>query len=88
MGCLSVSNVTAQQLSPDRQAGAAAVTVENCKTWLYKLASEELGGRGTGQDGYRLAAEYVSAHFKTLGVKALGEDGSYYQTVPWQQTKR
>ena len=87
LGCLSIPRLVAQQLSSDRQDGAAAVTVENCKTWLYKLASEELGGRGTGQDGYRLAAEYVSAHFKALGVKALGEDGSYYQTVPWQQTK-
>ena len=84
---LLLTSVTAQDLQADRQKGAEAVKVEDCKTWLGKLASEEFGGRGTGQEGYRLAAEYVSAHFKALGIEARGEDGTYYQNVPWNQTK-
>lgn len=74
-------------LAADRQQGAAAVSVENCKTWLYKLASEEFGGRGTGQEGYGKAANYVAAHFKALGLEARGENGSYFQHMPWSQTK-
>ncbi|MGK0350424.1 MAG: hypothetical protein ACJAYX_001094, partial [Planctomycetota bacterium] len=77
----------ATTLPADRQQGAAAVKVEDCKTWLGKLASEEFGGRGTGQPGYGLAADYVSAHFKSLGLEARGEDGTYFQNVPWEQTK-
>ena len=90
LGVLAVSMpapaLLAQELAKDRQAGAAAVEVANCKTWLGKLAGPEFGGRGTGQDGYRLAAEYVAAHFKSLGLEARGEEGSYYQNVPWEQT--
>ena len=68
-----------------------AVDTFCCVVAIHPRRAIVVAGRksrdGTGQDGYRLAAEYVSAHFKELGVKALGEDGSYYQTVPWQQTK-
>jgi hypothetical protein len=71
---LLLTSVTAQALPQDRQQGAAAVNVADCKAWLGKLASEEFGGRGTGQEGFRLAAEYVSAHFKSLGIEARGED--------------
>jgi Zn-dependent M28 family amino/carboxypeptidase len=77
----------ATALPADRQQGAATVKVEDCKIWLGKLASEEFGGRGTGQPGYGLAADYVSAHFKSLGLEARGEDGTYFQNVPWEQTK-
>ncbi len=84
---LLLTSVTAQAQPQDRQQGAAAVKVADCKVWLGKLASEEFGGRGTGQEGFRLAAEYVSAHFKSLGIEARGEDGTYYQNVPWNQTK-
>lgn len=89
---LLLTSATAQEtakataLQEDRQQGAAAVKIEDCKSWLGKLASEEFGGRGTGQPGYGLAAEYVAAHFKTLGLEARGEDGSYFQNVPWEQT--
>lgn len=79
--------LVAQELADDRKAGAASVSVDDCKTWLGKLASEEFGGRGTGQPGFQLAADYVSAHFKGLGIEARAEDGSYYQHVPWNQTK-
>jgi len=77
---------TAQGLQQDRQQGAESVKVDDCKAWLGTLASEEFGGRGTGQIGFRRAAEYVSAHFKSLGIEARGEDGTYYQNVPWNQT--
>jgi len=88
--CLPAQTAAAEQgkpLSADRQQGAAAVSVENCKTWLYKLASEEFGGRGTGQAGYGKAANYVADHFKSLGLEARGENGSYFQNMPWSQTK-
>ncbi|MCA8963444.1 MAG: M28 family peptidase [Planctomycetes bacterium] len=70
-------------LPADRAKGSAAVTVEDCKTWLYTLASPEFEGRQTGYPGFQKAADLVAAHFKKLGLEARGEDGSYFQTVPW-----
>ena len=77
----------AQQLDADRQKGGAAVDAEQCSKWLHTLAGPDFAGRGTGQDGYRKAAEYVAAHFRALGLEARGEDGSYYQQMPWNQSK-
>lgn len=84
--CLPAQEGT-KPLADDRSQGAAAVTAEDCKTWLYKLASEEFGGRGTGQDGYGKAADYVAAHFRSLGLQARGEDGTYFQNMPWGKTE-
>lgn len=74
-------------LAPDRAKGALSVTVADCKTWLHKLASPEFGGRGTGQEGFQLAADYVSAHFHQLGLRPGAADQTWYQHVPWGTPK-
>jgi hypothetical protein len=75
------------QLPADRRAGAAAVDVAQCQQWLGTLAAPKFEGRGTGQPGYQLAADFVAEHFRRLGLEARGEDGSYFQRVPWAATK-
>ncbi len=42
------------------------------------LASDELEGRGTGEKGEKLAAEYISMRMKEAGLKPKGTNG-YYQ---------
>lgn len=74
-------------LADDRAKGAGHVDVAQCKEWLGTLASPEFEGRGTGQPGYEKAANYVAAHFKQLGLAARGEDGTYFQHMPWSTTK-
>jgi hypothetical protein len=82
------ANANAQnEMTKDRAPGAATVAVENCKEWLGKLASQEFEGRKTGQPGFQKAADYVAAHFKALGLEARGENGSYFQHVPWSTTR-
>ncbi len=76
-----------QPLPPDRSLGGESVSIEQCKEWLYKLASPEFEGRGTGQPGFQKAADFVAAHFKALGLQAHGDNGSYFQNVPWATTK-
>lgn len=76
-----------REMTQDRAAGAATITVEKCKEWLGTLASPEFEGRGTGQPGFQKAADYVAAHFKALGLEARGADGTYFQHVPWLGTK-
>jgi hypothetical protein len=70
-------------LADDRAAGAAVVTVEHCKAWLGTLASPEFEGRGTGQEGFRKAAEFVRDRFADLGLTPQGDDSTFFQAVPW-----
>jgi Zn-dependent M28 family amino/carboxypeptidase len=83
---LAVASAAPAQLADDRAAGAALVTLDECKKWLGTLAGPEFEGRGTGQPGYEKAANYVAAHFKALGLEARGENGSYFQHMPWSVT--
>lgn len=54
---------------------------------LSILASDEMEGRNTGSVGIDKAAEYLAAEYAKLGLKAPGENGTYFQTVPFMGTK-
>lgn len=57
------------------------ITKEDAYKHLSVLASDEYEGRETGKAGAWKAAEYIAAHFKSLGLKAP-VNGSYFQKVP------
>ncbi|MEZ6196869.1 MAG: M20/M25/M40 family metallo-hydrolase [Planctomycetota bacterium] len=67
----------------DQKEGFDAIDVRTCRTWLTKLASREFEGRGTGQPGYQKAADYVAAEFKKMGLIPVGDQGTYFQYVPF-----
>src|SRR5207247_7567624 len=46
------------------------------------LASDLLEGRGTGQRGGDIAAEYIATQFALDGLKPAGDNGTYIQNVP------
>jgi Zn-dependent M28 family amino/carboxypeptidase len=46
------------------------------------LASDLLEGRGTGQRGGDLAAEYIGAQLESYGLKPAGDAGTFFQNVP------
>ncbi len=60
---------------------------ERIRADLEFLADDMLEGRDTGSRGYRIAANYVAATFKQLGLKPGGDNGSYFQEVPFQTAK-
>ncbi|HEY9105611.1 MAG TPA: M28 family metallopeptidase [Roseateles sp.] len=62
--------------SPDRQADLARLQAH-----LRFLADPLLEGREAGTRGFDLAAAYVASQFAQLGLKPLGEAGSYLQPV-------
>lgn len=74
-------------MAKDRATGASQVSVAQCREWLGTLAGPEFEGRGTGEPGFAKAANYVAAHFKALGLEARGENGTYFQHVPWAATR-
>jgi hypothetical protein len=43
------------------------------------LASDELGGRMTGERGSELAARYIEKAFRGAGLEPAGDSGSYFQ---------
>lgn len=91
LGLLICSTLTAQGARPalpdDRAAGAATIDEASLRGWLTTLASPKLAGRGTGTDGFLLAAQLVRDHFRSLGLEPMGDETeqgrSYWQQVPW-----
>jgi len=51
------------------------------------LSSDALEGRGTGQKGGDLAAEYIAAQFKSYGLQPASDAGTYLQSVPMVSMK-
>lgn len=92
--CIGLGPITAQQevpdaptLASDRQEGAATITKADLTAWLTELASDEFGGRATGTEGFRMAADFVQQHFESCGLAPGAADGTYLQQVPWGVVK-
>ena len=68
--------------SPERaRVRFAQINPEEMKEWLGYLASDDLQGRQTFTEGYGLAASYVAGLLKQWGVKPLGDNGTYFESV-------
>jgi Zn-dependent M28 family amino/carboxypeptidase len=55
---------------------------ERIRAHVRFLASDLLEGRGTGQRGGDIAAEYIATQFALDGLKPAGDNGTYLQRVP------
>ena len=44
------------------------VSVENIEAHIRFLASDYMGGRDTGSDGFEIAANYVASQYRLLGL--------------------
>ena len=49
------------------------------------LASDELEGRDTGTRGHAIAADYVAAQFRAIGLEPGGDKGNWFQQVPFRR---
>lgn len=75
-----------QQPPPaELKAGWDSISISQAKQILTFLAND-CEGRGSGQPGFQKAADFVAAHFKAWGLKPLGDNGTYFQNVPFSQT--
>ncbi|MBI2682167.1 MAG: M28 family peptidase [Acidobacteriales bacterium] len=63
-------------------AAMKAVNVENIRQQDKFISSDLFEGRGTGQRGGDLAAEYIATQFAIYGLKPGGDNGTYLQKVP------
>ncbi|MEW6305711.1 MAG: M28 family peptidase, partial [Verrucomicrobiota bacterium] len=58
---------------------APGIAVENIMRHLQHLADDALEGRGSGEKGADLAADYLAAEFAKYGLEPAGDPASYFQ---------
>ena len=63
-------------------AALEKIEPEHIRAHVRFLSHDLLEGRGTGQRGGDIAAEYIATQFWLYGLKAAGDNGSFFQKVP------
>ena len=58
----------------------------NLRAHLEFLADDDLKGRQTGSEGHEIASNYIVSEFKKLGLEPAGDDGSFYQRIPFRKS--
>ncbi|HEX3320239.1 MAG TPA: M28 family peptidase [Terriglobales bacterium] len=72
----------AMRMPPAAFAAMQSINPERMRAHTRFLSHDLLEGRGTGQRGGDIAAEYIATQFATYGLKPAGDNGSYMQRVP------
>ncbi len=58
------------------------ITPDHIRWHVRYLSHDLLEGRGTGQRGGDIAAEYIATQFAEYGLRPAGDHGTYMQKVP------
>src|ERR1700704_180003 len=68
--------------APVAEAPLPQVDKEKIRAHVKYLSSDGLEGRGTGQRGGDMAADYIGKQFRSYGLKPAGDNGTFFQEVP------
>src|SRR6266404_9770081 len=63
-------------------AALEKVDPERIRAHVRFLSDDLLEGRGTGQRGGDITAQYIATQFALYGLKPAGDNGTYMQKVP------
>ncbi len=74
-----------QKLAPSPTT--AAISVHDLQTRLYQFADDSMLGRQVGRIGNWKGTAYIASEVKRLGLIPAGDNGTYFQVLPWH-TKR
>ncbi|HEX3092133.1 MAG TPA: M28 family peptidase [Candidatus Angelobacter sp.] len=66
---------------PAAQKAMNAIDAEKIRATVKYLSDDALQGRGTGQKGGDMAADWIAAQLKSYGVMPAGDEGTYFQQV-------
>jgi Zn-dependent M28 family amino/carboxypeptidase len=69
-------------LPPAAEQAMASIDPEKIRAQVKFLAHDLLEGRGTGQRGGDVAAQYIATQFELLRLKPAADNGTYLQKVP------
>lgn len=73
-------------LSATEKEIADKITVASIKEATAALSADDMQGRGTMQPGGDKAANWIADRFQKLGLKPLGDKGSFLQKVEFKET--
>ncbi len=76
--------------NPQRVAPAptkAAIDVRDLQIRLYQFADDSMQGRQVGRIGNMKGTDYIAAEMKRMGLVPAGDNGSYFQALPYQLRK-
>jgi Zn-dependent M28 family amino/carboxypeptidase len=77
-----VSAASAQTgVPPAAQKAMNAIDAEKIRATVKYLSDDALQGRGTGQKGGDMAADWIAGEFKSYGLMPAGDQGTYFQQV-------
>ena len=76
-----ISAAFAQTAPPAAQKAMNAIDAEKIRATVKYLSDDALQGRGTGQKGGDMAADWIAAQFKSYGLAPAGDQGTYFQQV-------
>lgn len=86
-GCFAGSSSMTPKAPADLATlGAPGLRAIDAARWegaVKYLASDELAGRQPGTDGDRKAEDYIADQYKAIGLEPRGENGTYFQTIPF-----
>ena len=74
------SELQAQSSTPELDVSLTETTRH-----IRFLASDELLGRMTGEQGNHAAARYLAEHFREYGLKSFDDHNDFYQSLPLYQ---
>ena len=61
---------------------ANTITEQDLTSLVYTLASDEFEGRKTGENGQKIAGNYLIDFYKKNGIIGANKDSSYLQIIP------
>jgi hypothetical protein len=85
-GAATAPKPAATLTAAEREA-AARVKVETIKEVTTALSAKEMEGRGTAQPGGDRAAKYIADKFAKLGLKPLGDAGTFLQAIKFNTSQ-
>jgi peptidase M28-like protein len=83
----AVAPKPAATLTTAEKEASALVKVETIKEVTAALSAKEMEGRGTAQAGGERAAKYLADRFAKLGLKPLGDAGTYLQAIKFSSSQ-
>jgi hypothetical protein len=80
---LSVTACAAGSAPTPSTGTTAAITTDDLRHRLFLIADDSTMGRETGSEGAYKTADYIASEFARLGLEPAGDNGTWFQTVPF-----
>jgi hypothetical protein len=98
-GCICLTLVLSAQANPPQQGRPVwpeegpfkwtprptetEITANDMRSRLYPFADDSMQGRRIGEVGNVKGTDYIAREFARLGLKPAGDNGTWYQELPW-----